>query len=732
MYPGCEREDVSDSRASSAIFVTVLLVLASGGAGVLTGLPSASGASVVPGSAVEIPQSRLLQAADDADDNAPPRHRNPREYDADGDLEALEGRLLTRLVDDLEAGALSLEDGDYQRAARSVDESYAASLDRYAEIAAATAGETDAALFELAGESQGRIVEAVRRYNETKAEYERARAAGDEGRARSLARELETLATSINESSRELRATYDDLEAATDGNLSTADAAIEAVTEEIRAEQATIRETEFVATTLTVDASRETISFSEPLTATGRLQTATGRPVGSETIRLAVGNGSVRTETAADGSFAFEYRPPAEPVSTDRLAIEYVSANESLYLGSETAVAVSIEQDDPTVSGLETPTAVAYGETATVGGRLHVGGTPVDGVPLAVTLGDERIGRTETADGSFEAAVEVPATVPDGERDLGVRLGYEDRAIAGTTATPDVTVRETEVDVTVSAARVGDAERTVAVDGTLETAAGSPVAGRPVRLNAGGTTLETVTTAADGSFAATVEVPAGAARGDEPIVATYDGAGSNLASDTAAATVTVSTEARSWLGVPVWVWFGVGGGLVLLLGAAGFVWRRRGRSSRSSQSASTGDALTDTATNPVAERSGTEIADVVLEHGRDALSRGRPNRAVELAYAAVRHALSDRIDPGGSSTALTHWEFYRRWAARRTDGPDSDDTADPALLRSVTERYERATFDVTDVSAAEAERVLEAVGQLCDRRPDGDRGTRSESGDRGG
>ncbi len=67
------------------------------------------------------------------------------------------------------------------------------------------------------------------------------------------------------------------------------------------------------------------------------------------------------------------------------------------------------------------------------------------------------------------------------------------------------------------------------------------------------------------------------------------------------------------------------------------------------------------------------------------------------------------------------------------DGADSDDdTADRALLRTVTERYERATFDVTDVSSAEAERVLEAVGQLCDRRTDDDRGARSEPIDRGG
>ncbi|WP_255682128.1 Ig-like domain repeat protein [Natrinema sp. SYSU A 869] len=711
---------MSDSHTSSVVFVTAIVVLASGGVGVITGTATASPVAGATDPVVETPQShRLLQTDDETDDNVTRRHRDPRKYAEDSDLEALESRLMTRMIDDLEEGAITLEDGEYERAARSVDESYIDSLDRYAEIADETAGENYDELFELAGDNQKRIIEAAQRYNETRAEYERARAAGDEERARSLARELETIATSVNESSHELRANYDDLEAETDANLSESDAAIEAVNEDIQAEQATIRETEFVATDLTVDAGREEISFREPLTATGRLRTATGRPIGSETIRLEVGNGSVRTETAADGSFAFEYRPTAEPLSAEQLSIEYVPTNESIYLGSEVAVDVSIEQVEPTVSDLETTTEIAYGETATVGGDLHVDGTPVDGVPLAVTLGDERIGRTETANGSFETDVEVPASIPDGERELGVRLEYEDQALAATAATNDVTVRETEVDVTVSASRVGDTERTVAVDGTLETADGAAVAERPVRLDADGTTLKTVTTDDDGSFTATVEIPDEAARGDGEIVAAHDGSGSNLASDTATSTVAFSVDGRSWWGLPAWAWLGFGGGLIALLGAAAIAWWSRGRAPRSSPSA--GDATTDAVTDPVSDRSGTEIAESVLEHGRDSLSHGRPDRAVELAYAAVRHALSDRIDVSASSSALTHWEFYRRWDEHRDDGPDSDGgRSDRALLRTVTERYERATFDIADVSSAEAERVLEAVGQLCDLDLDDD------------
>lgn len=701
-----KREAVIELRTGSIVFVIAVLVLASGvGAGIGTSDAAPSGGQA-DGAA---PIQYALQADGEGDDNVSRRHRNPREYDERGNLAALEDRLVARLVGGLEDGAISLEDGDYARAARAVDTAYVDDLDRYTDIADETAGDSAAALFELAGAEQGRLVEAARRYNETHAEYERARAAGDESRARALARDLETTAGTVNDSSSELRAAYDDLESATDANLSESDAAVEAVAAEVRREQAAIRETEFVATTLTVEADRERLSFREPLTATGRLRTADGRPVGSEPIRIEVGTGTVRTETAADGSFSFDYRPTAEPLSTDRLEIEYVPANESIYLGSETSVAVSIEQVTPTVSGLETPTAVAYGENATVRGTIGVDGIPVDGVSLAVTLGDERLGTVETTDGSFETGVTVPASVADGDRELGVRLDYENRALAPTSATNGVTVRETALSVSVSASHVDDGQRTVAIEGALETGDGSAVAGRPVRLDAGGATLRTVTTDADGSFTATVELPASAGR-DVQIAATHDGSGSNLASDTATATVSFSSGRRSWLGLPVWAWLGLGGGLAAL---AAFAWRSRADSSDGDPVTAAEDEATDRARDPGVDRSRPEIARSVLEHGRDALSSGRPERAVELGYAAVRHALTESVDSSTASTALTHWEFYRQWADRRGDD------ADAALLRTVTERYERATFDVADVSSAEAERVLELGRRLCDRHADG-------------
>ncbi|WP_229504853.1 Ig-like domain-containing protein [Natrinema versiforme] len=722
---------MTDLRASSAVFVVTVLVLASGPVG---GVATTTAAGFESDSVGRMAQSPLaVQADENADSNVTTRHANPSEYDETGDLAALEHRLETRMTDVLDEGAVRLREGEYDRAADSFDGSYAELLDQYDEIAAETPNESRSELFELAGENQRAVIDTVREYHEVKAAYEEARAAGDGERARSLARELETLAATANESSGELRENYDELEAETDRNLSEADASIEEVNEEIQAEQATIRETEFVPTSLTVDAEREEISFREPLTGVGRIRTADGRPIGDETIRLEVGNESLRTTTDADGSFTFEYRPTDDRLSTEQLTVEYVPTNDSVFLGSETTVDVSIEQVEPTVSNLETTDEVAYGETATVSGDLRVDEIPVDGVSLAVTLGDERLGSVETTNGSFETDVQAPASVAAGEREVGVRLNYDDRALAPVAATNDVTVRETEADMDVSANRLSDEGRTVAVDGTLETVDGTGIAGQPVSLSADGTTLETVTSDADGSVSATVEIPEETAVGDVRIVATHDGSGSNLASATAASTVSFSTANRSWMGLPAWALLGLGVGLIAALGLAAFAWRSRARSSQSGDRRDP-EVTADRSSNPdsSAERSRTATAESLLARGHDSLARGRPDRAVEMGYAAVRHALSGRVDTGDATDALTHWEFYRRSADRWIGESDADresGDSERALLRRVTEHYERATFDVADISPEEAEHVLETGRRLCDLTATDDRDAPTESAD---
>ncbi|SEV83843.1 hypothetical protein [Natrinema salifodinae] len=644
-----------------------------------------------------------------ADGNETARHRNPDTYAEDGDVEAVEAWLTDRMAAQLRDGAIDLQEGDYDRAAESIDEEYHDRLLQYAEIS-----DDDAAEFEEAGDRQEALTAAVREYWETKSEYEAAREAGDDERARELARDLERTAEEIEESSGSIRGTYDEIEAETDANLSESDAAIENVTEEVRAEQTVVREQEFEPTVLTLAPERSDISFREPLVAAGELRTADGEPIANEEIALEIGNHTERVATDSAGGFTLEYRPTDEPLSTDELEVRYVPATQSTYLGDETNVSVSIDQVEPTVSLDESAASdeIAYGEEAAVSGDLTVDGVPVDGVPLAVTVDGQRIGSVNATAGTFDGTAPVPADVEDGDRDLGAQLPFEDRALASASDATTVTVRETESDLSLDATPAATDDREITVNGTLAAGtdgtgdgdgdgSGGGIAGEPVELRIDGTIVGTVTTAADGTFGDTVAVPNSVDGGDVTVAAVYDGSGSNLEP---ARTETVATigEAGPLSLAPAQAWLAGGVALLLAIGLGAW-WYRRSTASDPAPVGPPGDRGDAVSGRSDEDAIADEIAvEPLFERARLHLSNGRPDTAARVGYAAARRALASRVE---DRRALTHWEFYRRY--RNAD----ETTAD--LLRDVTEGYERATFGRRDVSTDEATGVLEKARRLC-------------------
>jgi len=192
------------------------------------------------------------------------------------------------------------------------------------------------------------------------------------------------------------------------------------VTTEIRSEQAIVREQQFTETELSLTPDQETISFLEPLVATGELRTADGASIANEEVRLDVGNHTERVTTDSAGGFTLEYRPTDESLSADELRIQYVPESQSTYLGDETNVSVSIDQVDPTVSLEEAPSELSYGEQHAVAGELRVDGIAVDNVSLAVTVDGERIGTAPVQNGVFETSASLPAGVEDGQQELTV------------------------------------------------------------------------------------------------------------------------------------------------------------------------------------------------------------------------------------------------------------------------------------------------------------------------
>ncbi|WP_254861464.1 hypothetical protein [Halovivax gelatinilyticus] len=629
------------------------------------------------------------------DDNETVRHRHPDEYadeaDGDGLADWLEGALGDRLGD----SAAHLSEGEYDLARAFVDEEFERLLEDYVDVADGSEREARAEQIEHASDEYDSLVDAMERYDEYHASYESLLDADETDRARETARELEALAAEINATSASIVDRYESMQAEDDLDLSETIDSIERTNERIQSEQASVRDRVFEETSLTVTTDAESISFLDPMTATGSLETVDGAPIANESIALAIGAQTIETATDDDGAFSVEYRPIAVPADADAIAIAYEPEPAAPYLESETETNVSIE---PVTVPLETsvePSTVAFGEAIDVTGTLSVDGVGVDDVSLSVTADGETIGTVDTEDGELvDGSIDVPASVASGEVTVTVSLPFEDRAVDADPTSHPITVEETETSLSLSTER--DGARSVSVTGALE-ADGTGVADQSVQVRVDGTTVETVETDAEGAFETTVDFSPSEV--DVTVSVTFDGTGTNLASATESATI--ETGAGGTGSSSALIWVGLAAGVGALLGGGWWYWRWR-RAGGDGGDSRAGDSVDEPAGVRVDPTEDARvIGDSLLEDAESALSAGQPARAVERAYAATRVELAAE----GADTGLTHWEFYD---ARR-------DATDDSTLRSVTEGYERATFDPSPVDEATARDVLAGARAISGR-----------------
>ncbi|WIV68856.1 hypothetical protein [Natrialbaceae archaeon AArc-T1-2] len=690
----------------------------------------------------------IVGATNETDDdgtNETVRHEHPDEYDEDSDTDGVQSWLSDQLSQQLQESQVALSEGEYDLARSHVDEEYRDRLGQYVEVSGETEEETagdddrddDAAddddedtvadeeddatedeeddvdpdnpaeAFEDAASEQERLADTLEQYNETKAAYEEAREAGEEERARELARELEELAAEIDGSSRNAITTYRFLENETGTDFSDAVESTEQINNETQTEQQIVREQTFVETALELETAHESGSFLEPVRISGDLQAADGS-VPDGPVRLIVGGEPRDVEIDDEGRFELEYRPVADPLSTDRLPVAYIPERESVYLGSEAETDVSIEQAEPTVTIHDEPTAVAYGEEVPLTGNLTVEGVPVDDVPLVVTVEGERLGVVRPTDGEINDSVTVPAAVPDGDSELRVRLPFEDRALANTSTTTPVTVQETETTLTIDETQVNDADNETADDrelqitGTLSTDSGDGISDQLVQLSIDGTTATIVETDTNGTFSTTVAIPDGT--GDVRVDAVFDGDTTNLADATAEETVVLSegveTGDSSLSNGPA---IAVAGAIIAAT-VAGFWWYRRQSGAADIVDSDAGRPTI--ASEPDRGMSDADPVNALLQHAQDQLANGNQDDAVRTGYAAVRQRIEARAR---LSRTLTHWELYREYCEASADTDETDS------LRAVTEAYERAAFGPDSVPADVADDVLARARQLSER-----------------
>jgi hypothetical protein len=684
---------------TSYLLAVIVLVLCLSGVAVADTGTHAAGSS-----SLELTDSAPQMANEEAE-NETARHQNPDEYGEGADDEQLESWLSDRLTAQLEESTLSLSEGEYDRARDHVDEEYHDYLEQYVEVDAETEStgtdERDAASeYEEAANEQEQLTDRIEEYEETKDAYETALENDDEERAHELARELEELHAEINDAGENVVTSYENISAETDEDLAEASATVDETQDEINREQAAVREEQFVRTELHLNAEGEAVSFGEPLVVHGEVETADGSTPDSETIQLRVDGEPMTTDLEADGSFRFEYRPTDLNLSAESVPVEYVPDDESTRLGSEAEFGVAPEQSEPTIEGLDVTTAVAYDERIRISGELTVDETPVDGVPLVISVDGERLGTLNATDGTFSGSGLLPAAVADGDQSVQVSLPFEGRALAGTTANVRTTVAETESDLTVDATAIGETE--FAFEGALETDEGDGIEGAPIRLRFDDATGQTVTTDTNGEFADTAEVPPSILDdGDDvTVTAVHDGAGSSLTGTTAETVVPTPGGEGSVPVSPFAALFAV-----VTVATAGWWHRARSGDEQAEHDPEDDNEAADDRSEG-SEPDSSLLVDSAIERAADHVSNENPDLAVRSCYAAVRHA---HIDVVGGSDAFTHWEFYYRYAA-------ADATSDASVdaLRELIESYERAAFGSDPVPEATALRALERTRALSE------------------
>ncbi|WP_121820746.1 Ig-like domain-containing protein [Halostella salina] len=702
---------MASSRAVAAVVCGLLVC------GAVVPLSGAA-ASVTPAEgdrAVPVGGDTVVAVAQE--NNTTTQHENPASAGEDGDLENVNGWLVNRLSERLGDSTLQLSQGEYDAAREVVGDDYSDRLGQLVDVAGETSGgggdggdgggggddnQNDSASFDRAQEEQAEYVSEVQEYRETRDRYEAAKERGNETEARRAARRLDRIAQNVTATGSELTDEYEAITNRTDADLTAEIRTVGNISANVSRTQSAIRTAEFIETRLTITARTSEITFLNPLEVTGRLTDANGSALANRTVAVRLGSRTQLTTTNATGYVTASFRPTVQPLGEGNATVRYVPEPDSIYLGDATSVPVEVDQVTPTVTLDETPSTTAYDEQITVSGSVAAESVPAAGVPVAIRLGDTRLGTVRTdGDGEFTFSARTPAAIPTGTAALNASIPVRNRALAATGTGTEVTVEETDASLTVAASQ--DGADAVRATGRL-TANGTPVSNQRIELRVNGTVVETVQTDANGQYNASLAVPASIADtgGAVEVTAVYATERTNLDDASARTAIVLPTPAEVADEQPLWQDWRVRGGIgvvgLLVLSGAAYWWRRRRQESVPEED---GSSQSDSAPGDtdIPEDEGDEAfpTDVITS---DVLENGQPDRAVELAYSDVRRRISDALDV---PSVRTHWEFYQ---ACRDAGLDTEGVK---ALERLTEAYEQAAYAPEELSIAEADEALEAV-----------------------
>jgi protocatechuate 3,4-dioxygenase beta subunit len=642
-------------------------------------------------------------------------HVNPAEIDRERDLQGVQSWLAREISAQISESSDQLQDGQYESAKRLLGDDYDERYSQFREIAERVQNEPGGSSTESLDNLQQRarrFFAAVEQYERNYERFQRLEGNASERRLRKVARRLQRDEWEVRERSQRLLATYRNVSASTDMNLTESRRTAENVTENVTARQNEIEDELFVPTELTVRSAEESASFADPMVIRGRLRLANGTAIANQNATFWVGNRTVYARTNDTGAFTLRYRPTTISANVSSVTAFYIPDNRSIHQTSNVTLPVEIERTVPELDARAVTDTVRMDERVTVRGRVHADGNGVPNVPVVLWAGDERLANATTrSNGSFAVSGPLPETVPP-DSVTRVALATEDKTIAPTNTTVNVTVRRSEASVSVSGSRTDNG--TIRVVGRLTTENGTPVANQSIQLRVSGRNVATVETDRTGVYRASVVVPKSVRDRDAvAVAAAFDGQATNLRQASATDEVALLADAErtsiverlvgSVTGAPWWAFLVFGSALVPI----GYVLATRFGRDRRSEPASTTSRNRSMATE-------TEVPDEsadadLLRVARERLADGDPEAATHAAYVAVRSDLSNRFDAEGPTT---HWEFFARCRSAGLDGDGLD------ALRQLVRADERAQFASESLSADAAERAVEVGRRLVGGDPD--------------
>ena len=630
-------------------------------------------------------------------------------------------------------------DGGDSEACAALDREYPEWASQYVELR----GDTDAVSAQNTNRTLRETRHDVQQFNSQVAtfrrledDYEEAVANGNEERQLELAHRLVEQGRRINRTQTDLQRDYSLLANTTDTDMSPAAETVARIEANTTATTESVREAELLATELDVTVSESSGSFVSPMVIEGRLQRTDSVPMSLDQATFQVGNDTVTTALDGNGRFSFQYRPKAQRTGSQDITVAYRPDATSLYDRSTDSALVDIQGTEGSISVEHQPDTVRFGETVRVTGRIEAQDRGASDVPVAVTLGDVRIGTARTdRNGAYSLNATVPANVSAGETAIESGLPFSGRAFSAPNATTTIGIMSTETTITITGNRTGTS--VARISGELRTDRG-PVAGRTVTLSANGSTLGRVRTDQNGRFSTTVALPASVTDTDSTVVvATYSGTDESLESSRARARLDSLTTGSPGTVEQMFGRLGKSGSVTadyvrsvprifaLPVGLLGLLLLGRllsrqyvslpnpTRIPRVSwlRAQFQGDESTQAGEDNPAVEPGPETFDEpseppidLLAEARESLASSETDDAVIISYEAVRGQLVDRL---GGDPSMTHWELVRSYGARQ-----AGDRID--ALQRLTGAYERAAFSSERTSEETTRLALETADSLLE------------------